>query len=111
MKPKTGKDLRYMLCLGLTILILFSLYFSLFIDWLSYNQAFEEYEILYGWRPEYERIQPWVKTVSLLFVQIWHWAIGLISIFVLWRFVWYPEVLLTPEFKELFKLPRRRKKK
>ena len=110
MKPKTSKDLRYVLCTLLTLIIIISLYISLFLDVLSYSQAFEEYEILYGWRPEYGRIQPWVKQVCIILIQVWHWCTGLISIFVLWRFIWYPDVLFTPEFKSMIK-PKRRKKK
>lgn len=108
MKAKTGRSLRYMLCLWLTILILFSLHFAMFIDWLGYAQAFEEYDLLYAWRPGYEPVQQWVKTVSFIFTQVWHWIVGIICIFVIWRFIWYPKVLLTDEFKDSFKIRRKK---
>jgi len=111
MKSETGRHWRYILCLSLTILIMFSLHFALFIDWLGYAQAFEEYNMQYGWRPEYEPIEPWVKTVSFLFIQVWHWIVGIICIFIIWRFIWYPDVLITDEFKSKFRRKKHGKKK
>jgi len=104
---KSYRDLRHTLALALAILILFSMVFSLFISTLSYAQAFEEYETLRIVKPDLEPLEPWVKTVSFIFIEIWHWIIAIVCIFMVYRFIAYPKLIITKEFKQMFK---RRKK-
>jgi len=108
MKKKSFKEFRRILALSLTILILFSMFFSLFIETLSYAQVFEQYELIYAPNPEYGPLDSWVKSISYLFVGVWHWIITLICIFIVFRFIHYPDIIITDEIKSMFKIRRKK---
>ena len=80
----------------------------MFIETLSYAESFEQYELIYAPQPDYAPLEPWVKSISYFFVEIWHWIVAITCIFIVYRFIAYPEVIITDEIKAMFRIRRKK---
>jgi len=96
MNQKTNKSLRGLICLVLLFVIFSSMLFFNMMMVVTSALVFDE------WNEENpdEQIEGWVLHFYYNMIFIWLLSLSLVAIFIVYRFIWYPEIIFTEEVKE-----------
>lgn len=99
------RNVRYGMCMFLTLMILMSMLFTYVTTTVTKSIVITKAEQETG-----VFIDEWIKDFYYWLEFIWHWTIAIVIIFVVWRFLWYPEQIFTGEIKSWF-IPKKKSKK
>lgn len=96
MNQKTSKSLRSILCFLLAFVILSSM---LFVSMMVIVTSAVTFDTWNKENPD-NKIESWVLHFYYNMIIIWFFAISIVAVFVVCRFIWYPDIIFTKEFKD-----------